>query len=240
MKDKQIPKTGTEPLLHRISRVLVHIFGGLGRCSPNKFEVCISVVTCPTCCHHIAWWFSGLYKIYIIVHNHINDYNILDYFLLVYKEMNIMHRKESLILIDNDEDDRLLFSIARDMIDTEIDLIMFRDGEELVQYMKTEPEAPSMLFLEFNMQRMSGLRCLKEIRNLDGWKDVPVAMYTMSANETDIHNSNEGGAQVYIKKPNCINVLAEMIKWTMNTDWKNTVLHPDEFFISESTWKKAS
>ncbi len=149
-----------------------------------------------------------------------------------------MNKNISIILADDDEDERLLFSIAKDVIDQEIDLKTFRDGEEFIQYMNLEPELPTMLFLELNMRRMSGLECLKAVRSSILWKDVPVAMYSISGSETEINESQAGGAQVYIMKPNNIIILAEMIHWAMHIDWKNTVLHSKEFFTRESTWKK--
>lgn len=145
-------------------------------------------------------------------------------------------KKQTILLADDDEDDRMFFSMAVQEISMELKLLTFVDGDELMQYLNGEPDEPQMIFLDINMPKKSGLECLEEIRNSSRWKDVPVAMYTTSGSEQEITRAKQLGAQFYIIKPFEISVMAEIIGWTLETDWKNTVLPHNEFYAREATW----
>jgi CheY-like chemotaxis protein len=70
-----------------------------------------------------------------------------------------------IVLADDDEDDRLLFTEAFEelKIDTRVDT--FKDGVELMNYLNKEDSIlPSILFLDLNMPKKSGIECLKEIK----------------------------------------------------------------------------
>ncbi len=148
--------------------------------------------------------------------------------------MTLKHK--TVFLADDDEDDRLFFSMAVEGIGDNINLKTFNDGEQLMNYLNVDAEIPDILFLDINMPRLSGLECLEKIRNSNKWKDMPVAMYSTSGSEIDIERSKELGAQVYIMKPFKLKILIEIIEWVLNTDWENTSLSPKRFFIKESNW----
>jgi len=155
-----------------------------------------------------------------------------------YKRGDVKDKSHTLFLAEDDEDDRLFFSMAVAAVDKELKLIAFNDGVELISYLDKAAEIPNILFLDINMPKLSGLECLEEIRNCEDWKDIPVAMYSTSGNENDIERSRELGAQVFIMKPFQLSKLAEIIDWALSMDWEKTVLTPQEFFIKEKIWQK--
>jgi len=76
---------------------------------------------------------------------------------------------------------------------------------------KANAPLPHLLFLDLNMPRKNGFECLKEIRNNEKLKDIPIAIYSTSAAEKDIDETFNNGANIYIKKPNDFNLLEQVL-----------------------------
>jgi len=139
------------------------------------------------------------------------------------------------LLADDDEDDRLMFREAFESIKIKTEVITVNDGIELINYLSHNlKRLPHILFLDLNMPRKSGLECLMEIKNLDQFKDVAIAIYSTSASEQDIEDAFVKGANIYIKKPNDFvklkNLLEEVI--TINWHYQTSGLNRDSFLLS--------
>jgi CheY-like chemotaxis protein len=100
-------------------------------------------------------------------------------------------RRLKVLLADDDEDDRVLFSDAIESLNLNIDLILASDGRELVEYLKApENPQPEMIFLDLNMPFLSGLDCLPIIRGIEGLGSVPIAIYSTSISKSQMTSSN--------------------------------------------------
>src|SRR6187551_3744695 len=85
-------------------------------------------------------------------------------------------------LADDDEDDCILFQEALAEVNDKIDLVISRDGEELMGTLEENvSQPPSVLFLDLNMPRKSGLECLKEMRQNEKFRNIPVVIFSTSA-----------------------------------------------------------
>jgi PleD family two-component response regulator len=62
-----------------------------------------------------------------------------------------------------------------------------------------------------NMPRMDGVKCLEQIKKMDHLRDIPVCMYSTSADPTLVARTKVLGAIDFIVKPADISVLSEMI-----------------------------
>ncbi len=139
------------------------------------------------------------------------------------------------LLADDDEDDRLFFKEAFDSIKIKTIVKTVNDGVELMDYLtQSKNKLPHILFLDLNMPRKSGMECLLDIKHLEYLNDVAIAIYSTSASEQDIEDAFVKGANVYIKKPNDIeklkNLLEEVI--TMNWHYQTSGLNRDGFLLS--------
>lgn len=141
----------------------------------------------------------------------------------------------NILLADDDEDDRTFFNDAIKELKMNNKLTIFKDGEELMDYM-SDPNAliPHILFLDLNMPCKTGHDCLKEIRANPRFKDLSIAIYSTSSSEKDIENTFIGGANVYIKKPSDFNKLKKVIKDVVNMNWQyhTSGLNKETFFFS--------
>ena len=140
----------------------------------------------------------------------------------------------SVLLADDDEDDRLIFKEAFDALKMKTVVKTVNDGIELMEFLADDTnKLPNILFLDLNMPRKSGLECLIEIKRIDNLKDIAIAIYSTSASEQDIEDTFVKGANVYIKKPGDFttlkNLLEEVIK--MNWQFQTLGLNKDNFLL---------
>lgn len=118
-----------------------------------------------------------------------------------------------IMLADDDEADRLLFTDAFAELKSEIIIKTVNDGMELMDLLHaTETEdLPQILFLDINMPQKTGIDCLKEIRADKRFKNVTIAIYSTSSSEKDMDDTFLYGANVYIHKPNSFNQLKKVL-----------------------------
>ena len=81
-----------------------------------------------------------------------------------------------------------------------------RDGEEAIDYMEdhyleTDDRLPILILLDLRLPKVDGLDVLREIRQNDVWKKIPVIIMTTSREDKDVNVAYELGANSYIVKP---------------------------------------
>lgn len=139
---------------------------------------------------------------------------------------------KSIILTDDDEDDRDLFRIALQSGHPDITLHTFADGEELRQYMcHDKVPLPDLIFLDINMPRLNGFECLSRLRELYSPRDLPVVMYTTSNQEADQEKSVRLGANLYARKPTDYAALQVLISRVLTINWQERVTASDNFLM---------
>ena len=117
-----------------------------------------------------------------------------------------------ILLADDDESDRLLFEEAFGELTIKSVVHTVNNGMQLMDYLtKKDAALPHLIFLDLNMPRKNGLECLKEIRDNEKLKKIPVAIYSTSASKNDIEETFRNGANVYIKKPSDFSILKELL-----------------------------
>ncbi|MCY1476154.1 Response regulator rcp1 [compost metagenome] len=130
--------------------------------------------------------------------------------------------KMHIVLADDDQDDRELFREAIEELNLDVELTLFKNGDELLDYLH-DPEnekLPHILFLDLNMLCTKYDDCLKEIRRHSRFKDLSIAIYSTSSSETDVHATFVGGANIYIKKPNDFEVLKQSLREVLKINWQ--------------------
>lgn len=117
-----------------------------------------------------------------------------------------------ILLADDDEGDRILFSEAFSELKIKTKVQTVNNGVQLMDWLNCpENPLPHFLFLDLNMPRKNGLECLREIRKDKRIKDIFVAIYSTSDNEKDMEETFLNGANVYIAKPSDYNVLKQLL-----------------------------
>lgn len=114
----------------------------------------------------------------------------------------------SILLADDDKDDRFFFSKALKDISVQTQLDTVEDGAELMTYLKKKAKLPDILFLDLNMPRKNGMECLAEIKSNAELKSLSVVIYSTSLNEDIADLLYKNGAHYYVRKAD----LAELKK----------------------------
>jgi CheY-like chemotaxis protein len=136
----------------------------------------------------------------------------------------------TILLADDDADDRLLVREAFEENHLLNIMDTVEDGEELMDYLYrrgkySEAVRPSMILLDLNMPRKSGLEALREIREDADLRSIPVVVLTTSKAEEDIIRSYELGVNSFIVKPVTFESLVELVK-TLGRYWFQIVELP--------------
>lgn len=132
-------------------------------------------------------------------------------------------KKEPLhiLLADDDEDDRLLFTEAFSELKIKTIVHTVNTGIQLMERLKMKNiRLPHLLFLDLNMPRKNGLECLKEIRSDKKLKGISIAIYSTSGTEKDMEETFRNGANVYITKPNDFNILKQILEKVVVTTYQ--------------------
>jgi DNA-binding NtrC family response regulator len=114
-----------------------------------------------------------------------------------------MEKNMKLLIVDDDADDRMLFIEAVKEVDENIECMTANDGQLALELLKNAAEdlLPDLIFLDISMPRLSGKKCLSEIKKDERLKDIPVIIYTTSKNVEESKELIEMGAYHFISKP---------------------------------------
>ncbi|MDB5271827.1 MAG: response regulator [Chitinophagaceae bacterium] len=143
----------------------------------------------------------------------------------------------SVLLADDDMDDRMLFADAISDLKLDIDLQMVNDGAELMNYLLTSAMIiPEILFLDLNMPRKNGFECLDEIKKSPSLKDIFIIIYSTTESQKEIDDVFNQKANLFIKKPNSFTELKNILLQVFTTNLKTKYSTGDkEQFIFQAT-----
>jgi DNA-binding NtrC family response regulator len=122
-----------------------------------------------------------------------------------------MSKIERILIIDDDEEDRDFFCQAVNLIDPTIKCSEAIDGADGLKFLSSGLPLPSCIFLDINMPRISGIQFLKIVKEIDGLKQIPIAIYSTSKHPQDKDESTQLGAIHFITKPTSLGELRDSI-----------------------------
>src|SRR5262245_25049464 len=126
----------------------------------------------------------------------------------------------TIVMADDDEDDRVLVKNAFDESRLSGEIHFVGDGEELLDYLHRRGKyqslrgtpLPHLMLLDLNMPRKDGREALREIKSDPVLRAIPIVVLTTSRDEGDIHRSYQLGVNSFIVKPMSFTSLVEVVK----------------------------
>lgn len=135
---------------------------------------------------------------------------------------------------EDDPEDQQLFRDVVSEINSELDLHIQNDGQELIDQLHNPPPRPRLVFLDLNMPRKNGLQALKEIRQSEHLKNLPVIIFTTSDDSHSVEITKDLGASIYITKPSFFSSFKKAISHCLTTDWSKFNPAQEKFVLSFS------
>jgi CheY-like chemotaxis protein len=142
-------------------------------------------------------------------------------------------RSITILLADDDADDRMMASDALEESRLANDLRCVEDGEELMDYLHrrgkySDPDQaprPGLILLDLNMPKKDGREALREIKSESDLRTIPVIVLTTSKAEEDIYRTYDLGVNSFITKPVNFESLVSVMK-TLGKYWFEIVELP--------------
>ena len=149
--------------------------------------------------------------------------------------MSDPRHRVTILVAEDDPDDRLLIEQAFGERSEAGDLEFLGDGEELMARLhgrggftdRARFPRPGLLLLDLNLPRKDGRAALAEIKSDPGLRALPVVVLTTSRDEEDVLRSYRLGANSYITKPSTFSELVSAVD-SLSTYWLRVVELPIE------------
>jgi CheY-like chemotaxis protein len=135
-----------------------------------------------------------------------------------------MIKDQTLLLVDDSENDRLLMQIAFEKTGLKITQREVYDGNGAIAYLNGDGEysdraqfpLPSIMLLDLHMPRKDGFEVLAWARAQEAFKSLSIIVLTASMRPEDVQRAYDLGASSYLVKPISLHALSDMIECLRN------------------------
>ncbi len=127
-----------------------------------------------------------------------------------------------IFLIDDDIDDQEFFVEAVKEVDPNIVCHLASSCDEGLELLNKSSVLPDYIFLDLNMPKVDGKKCLLELKKNARIKDIPVIIYSTSSLKKDIDETKAMGAVHFLTKPAAFRELCEAIENVLSIKFSNS------------------
>ena len=138
---------------------------------------------------------------------------------------------QSLLLVEDSAEDYEAVTRIFRKIAPDIPVFWCQSGAEAIDFLKNRKTAgsqaktvrPTLMLLDLNMPGMDGRETLRLVKQDEALKQMPVVIFTTSADEKDIEECYGLGANTYVQKPFSYDKLVEIVT-ALKQYWFETAL----------------
>ncbi len=138
-----------------------------------------------------------------------------------------MNDKITILMVDDDPEDRMIFYEAIKELKPEIQCEMMPGGEEALQYLNSLLRLPDFLFVDINMARMDGYEFCAELGKIEKYAAIPIVIYAGVITPEIIKEFDALGARYFFVKPVTIDEIKEIILAVVNAEKK---IHSEGYY----------
>ncbi|WP_439583008.1 response regulator [Dyadobacter bucti] len=132
-------------------------------------------------------------------------------------------------LAEDDPEDVLLFQMAIGRLKNAYELMVFKNGEELLSAMADPTRVrPDIIFLDINMPVRNGMEALNFIRR-EISKNLPIFLLSTADDGVTVENGRRAGATGYLAKPRTDQGFVGLLGAVFSVDWSNR--SADDFYV---------
>ena len=110
-------------------------------------------------------------------------------------------RDSIILLVEDDPDDEALTRRALEKNNVRNELVVARDGQEALDYLRGAPRLPELVLLDLKLPKIDGFEVLRRLRADERTRLLPVVVLTSSNEQRDVASSYSLGANSYVRKP---------------------------------------
>ncbi len=107
----------------------------------------------------------------------------------------------NILFIEDDMIETMKLKRTVSKLQSKHDITEAKNGEEAIEFLKTDADLPDIILLDLNMPRMSGIEFLKILKADEVMKYIPTIILTTSENRADLLECYRVGIAGYIIKP---------------------------------------
>jgi len=121
---------------------------------------------------------------------------------------------KTVVVIDDDQDDLELMKLALNDVDSSLRCLSFIYPEEALRmlFSKELVVLPDHIFIDINMPRMTGDKCLKMLRTCREFDHIKITLYSTSMPDTVAEALKLQGANHVFEKPVRLKSYAEILQ----------------------------
>jgi len=125
-----------------------------------------------------------------------------------------MNKNGAIIIVEDDEDDQLIFSEVFKELNYKNEIIFFNDGQEALAYLTSENIEPFIVFSDINMPKLNGIELRKQILENEDIriKTIPYLFFTTSAAQEAVVDAYSKSIQGFFVKPSSFQDLKSIMK----------------------------
>jgi CheY-like chemotaxis protein len=121
--------------------------------------------------------------------------------------------KNTVVLIDDDPDDLDLMKEAISMVDSKLECVSYIYPEEAMRALLGKQDLlPRYIFIDINMPRMSGDKCLEALRKQRHFDPVVISLYSTSMPPAVTEALKSAGASHTFEKPVRMSTYVDILK----------------------------
>jgi len=140
-----------------------------------------------------------------------------------------MNTDTPIILIDGDEDDQLMLKPILQEIAPQYPILIFNDGQQAIDYLKTTTDRPFMIISEISLRLMDGLELRRQIEADKHLRKraIPFIFFTHPVYQNLVEEAYELTIQGFFEKQASLIQMRKQLE-AIIAYWSNC-LHPNRF-----------
>jgi CheY-like chemotaxis protein len=138
-----------------------------------------------------------------------------------------MYTKEPIIIVDDDLDDHFIFKEIAERLKLTNELIFFRNGAEVLPYLRTTLQKPFIILCDMNMPTMDGLELRRQMNKEEYLrkKSIPFVFFTTATSTQQVQEAYDLTVQGFFLKESSFDETEKTFKLII--DYWDRCKHPN-------------
>jgi two-component system response regulator RpfG len=105
----------------------------------------------------------------------------------------------TVMVLDDQSTGRLVLAEVIKSIDKKINIMMFSDATEAIEYARSSPV--DLVLTDYKMPGVDGIETIRQLRRIYSFEQLPIVMTTVVSNREVLYRAFEAGASDYLIRP---------------------------------------